>query len=133
MSASDYQFGSREAVEREQRQEFRLTGRTHVMLEMESADPGSSQPARYLTCYSRDLSATGIRISARESLTPGALLCATVALPGSEGESFRLMVEVIWCRQGSDQSYHAGLHVLNSDDTGVLDWLEVVARAMDDD
>lgn len=133
MTARDYQFGSQEGIDREQREDFRLTGRARITLEMESADPGSSQPARYLTCQSRDLSATGMRVNVREPLTPGALLPATVELPGVEVQKFRLMVEVIWCRPEPGQTHHAGLRIVDSDDTGVLEWLEAVARALGED
>lgn len=134
MTAGDYSFGNVPETEKEQRREFRLTGRVTVNLELESPAPEEGSQAHILTCYTTDLSATGIRVVAREPATEGAIIPAYVELE-REGEkaAYTLMVEVVWCRECEDDLWQVGLHVLESDETAVLEWLEAMAQALKDD
>ncbi|WP_148862664.1 PilZ domain-containing protein [Marinobacter fonticola] len=134
MTANDYSFGNGPETEREQRREFRLTGRVTVELELESPDPEESGQPHVLTCYTSDLSATGIRVVAREPATEGAIIPAYIELErAGEKAAYTLMVEVVWCRAQDDGLWQVGLRVLESDDTAVLEWLETMAQALEDD
>ncbi|BES71591.1 hypothetical protein RE428_26090 [Marinobacter nanhaiticus D15-8W] len=133
-SSGDYSFGNEPETDREQRREFRLTGRVTVNLELESPDPDEGREARVTTCYTSDLSATGIRVVAREEVTEGAILPAYVELFRNGAKAaYTLMVEVVWCRACDDGLWQVGLHVLESDDTAVLEWLETMAQALEED
>ncbi|WP_165495749.1 PilZ domain-containing protein [Marinobacter halodurans] len=130
----DYEFGSQPETDNEQRREFRLTGRVMVSFELESAEPNASDKPRFLRCYTSDLSASGIRVVATEALPDGAILPATVELVQAGQETlYPLMVEVVWCRPDDEGAWQVGLQVLESDDTAVLEWLETMIRALDDD
>lgn len=134
MTTGDYSFGSGPETDREQRREFRLTGRVTVNLELESAGPEKDSQAHMLTCYTTDLSATGIRVVAREPATEGAIIPAYVELErDGEMAAYTLMVEVVWCRAFEERLWQVGLRVLESDDTAVLEWLEAMAQALRED
>ncbi|WP_111496056.1 PilZ domain-containing protein [Marinobacter bohaiensis] len=140
MAIGDYEFGHYEfgdgpETDHEQRREFRLSGRVSVHLELESAGPTDATDApRALSCYTVDLSARGIRVAASEPVPEGAILPAVVTLKRAADEAvYRLMVEVVWCRREDERGWTVGLEVLESDDTEILEWLETIVRALDDD
>lgn len=133
MADIDYTFGTNEDVpeEGDNRREYRLTGNARVVLELESPSPEDPEGVR-LTFHTRDLSPTGFRLRSTEPLTPQALLPAEVSLSGS-GEVCQLTVEIVWCKPAGDGQWLVGLRILESDDTGYIDWVEAVARAMEED
>lgn len=134
MTVGDYEFGNQSEPDIDQRQEFRLTGRVTVSLELEAADPDRANEPRVLRCYSSDLSAGGIRVIANEPVTPGALIPAYVELVQNGQETvYPLMVEAVWCRKQDEDHWQVGLHVVESDDTAVLEWLDTMVRALDED
>lgn len=111
----------------DQREEYRLTGRVAVAIEVEAAQSGL--PARILRGNSRDISANGISLNAPEALPEGALLPVTLTL--DQEESFTLMGEVRWCEpRASGPGYRIGLTLLDSDDTAYLEWKEAMARLL---
>jgi len=115
--------------DQELRTEFRLTGRVWVGIEVESADVDGSGEARTLRCTTRDLSASGISISASEPLPEGALLPVTLVI--DDENRFLLMAEVRWCRTVPEQEgYQIGLAILDSDETTFLEWKEAIAQLM---
>lgn len=139
MSDIDYSFGNDESSPKEadNRREYRLTGSARVTLELEAREPAivddlesaDESVGRSLTAKTRDLSAQGFSLTAREPLAQGALLSAWVKLDG-EPEAFQLTVDVVWCRPASAGQWLVGLRILESDDTAYLEWVEAVARAM---
>lgn len=123
----------RETPEREtpetedQREEYRLTGRVAVAIEVEAAQSG--QPARILQGKSRDISASGVSLNAPEALPEGALLPVTLTL--DQEEPLALMGEVRWCEpRTSGPGYRIGLTLLDSDETAYLEWKEAMARLL---
>lgn len=114
---------------REQRREYRLTGRVRVEVEVEAADPGAAQPRRLLSCVTSDISANGIRVHAQEPLPQGALLPMNVHI---NERSYMLTVEVMWSREDAP-GYSIGFHVYESDDASVLEWKEAIAHLMASD
>lgn len=133
MAEIDYSFGDNEELpeEGDNRREYRLTGNARIVLELESPSPEDPEGVR-LTFHTRDLSPTGIRLRSSEPLTPRALLPAEVSFSGS-GDTYPLTVEVIWCKPASDGQWLVGLSIIESDDTGYIDWVEAVASAMGED
>ncbi|MFW5824564.1 MAG: PilZ domain-containing protein [Marinobacter sp.] len=133
MTTTDpYAFGNPDSEpEQDQRQEFRLAGRARVTLELEAAEPGGSTEARVAEAASSDVSAGGLRLVTDDPLAPGALLPAGIQLPGTPSPC-RLTVEVVWCRPTEDGRWQSGLKILDTGDAGYLDWMEAVARAMEE-
>ncbi|WP_097461561.1 PilZ domain-containing protein [Mangrovitalea sediminis] len=111
---------------REQRREYRLTGRVRVEVEVEAADPTADQPRRLLSCVTSDISANGIRVHSQEMLPTGALLPMTVHV---NERAYLLTVEVMWCREEA-RGYTIGFQVYESDDASVLEWKEAVAHLL---
>ncbi|MGM0767546.1 MAG: PilZ domain-containing protein [Pseudomonadota bacterium] len=142
MTNVDYTFGNRvvqdddEAASGDKREDYRLSGRASVTLELESGLPEESgEPSaetRRLICRIRDLSARGLCLVVPEAVTPGALLPAEVAL-GDGPEEFALTVEIKWCRADERGHWLVGVEIQNSDDTSYLDWVEAIARVMTED
>ncbi|SFM55815.1 PilZ domain-containing protein [Marinobacter zhejiangensis] len=119
------------AGDREQRSEYRLTGRAKVEIELEAADPELRLSAHTVTSYTRDVSAHGIRIETAESVRVGALLNAKVQLSPEE-RPFELVCEVVWCEatNAGEERWLIGLRMAESEDVRFLDWIEAVAEAM---
>lgn len=114
--------------ERDQRGEYRITGRVTADLLVEAEDPEGSDPPRWLRCRTKDISASGLRVVTDEAITEGALLPVTVSIDATE--SFSLMAEIRWCWQGGDGFWRVGLSLVDSDDSALPDWKEAVARLL---
>lgn len=56
----------------EQRSEYRIAGR--VMVDLQVADGMGDEPPRWLRCRTRDISASGLSITADEPVVENALL-----------------------------------------------------------
>lgn len=134
MTSPDYEWGASPYAEHDQRSDYRLTARVVVHIELESPEPDRANATPdVLSCYTTDLSATGIRLTSKLELPLGALLPVTVEMTGQDDtEQFSLMVEVIWCRADEGSLWRVGLKILESDDTALVEWLDLVARAMED-
>ncbi|KAA1175137.1 PilZ domain-containing protein [Marinobacter salinexigens] len=135
MSDTDYGFGNTNeaSVRAESRREYRLTVRAIAMLEMEASDPegsGEGTQGRAIHCRIRDISAAGFSLYCDEPLTEGALLPVTIDLDNPVAP-IGLMVEVVWCCP-DEAAFLAGLHIVESDGTGYVEWVEAVASAMVD-
>ena len=110
----------------DQRQEYRLTGRIRVSVEIESADGSHGECVMH--CSSSDISANGLRLKSPEPLTGGAILPLVIRL---EGETFRLMGEVRWCfptNGAAEGEYIAGFSLFESDQTSILEWKEAIVK-----
>ena len=129
-----YSFGYPDVEpERDQRTEYRLTGRANVTIELEAAEPGAGDGARTTRASSSDISTGGMRLITTEPVPGRALLPVIVELPGY-GEGFPLTVEVIWCRPARKQGeWLTGLRVLDSGEAEYLAWVEAMARIIEAD
>ncbi|KEF32325.1 type IV pilus assembly PilZ [Marinobacter nitratireducens] len=133
MRDTDYSFGNKSETpgRQDNRGDYRLTARATATLELEASGPGISGPdtdGRRLECRIRDISAAGCSLFASEPLSIGALLPVTVLLEHQD-EPISLAAEVVWCRP-NDAGFLVGLHVLESDGTGYVEWVEAVAAAL---
>lgn len=135
MIDDDYGFGIEDELPsgKDLREEYRLTARARAWILPESPDPALESSildewSNRLECQIRDISARGISLLCKGSLSVGSILIAEVSL-GEHAENFRLSVEVMWCRE-SERGYLVGVRVLESDETDYLDWIEAVARAL---
>ena len=115
--------------DRDDRGEYRLAGRVTVQLELEASDPGYSDEAQWVTCPTRDVSASGFKVISPRSLTKGALLTTRILLE-DHSEEFQLVTEVMWTEGDSQGPWRAGLRILESDDPEVEAWIRAVARVL---
>lgn len=109
----------------DQRQEFRLTGRIWITVEIEA--PDEENPSRKLRCSSSDISANGLRINASEPLPDGAILPLTIEL---DDTVYHLTGEVKWCFPVGGSGFVAGFALYESDQTSILEWKEAIAHLM---
>lgn len=126
--ASVYQDPDHLAPANDQRQEFRLTGRIRVDVEIEAAE--GQTPARLVHCSSSDISANGLRVNCADPLPEGAILPLFIQL---EGKRFQLMGEVKWCFPADAQpqpGYVAGFALYESDQTSILEWKEALVHLL---
>jgi hypothetical protein len=134
MTDNDYSFGTRNEppVDQDNRADYRLTARARAILELESGLPEETgAEERDFVCGIRDISASGLCLTADEPLSLGALLPARVFL-GNHAQPFGLMVEVVWCRP-NESSFLVGARIIDSDETAYVEWVEAVASAMAQD
>lgn len=115
----------------DQRQEYRLTGRVWVYVEVEAPDPESGGEGRSVKCWSSDISANGLRIQGPEAFPAGALLPVCVEIENDQ--AYFLMGEVKWCRpvEGDEPTYMAGFEIHESDRTSILEWKEAIVQLLD--
>src|SRR5690606_40030925 len=104
--------------------DFHVTGVQTCALPI--SDAGASD-ATILVCEIRDISARGMSLLSRLALNVESMLTAEVSLDSSQAP-FRLMVEVVWCREDG-RGYLVGIRVLESDETDYLAWMDAVAEA----
>ncbi len=133
MADEDYSFGSGEETPdgRDMREDYRLTARALVRIELESREPGVSDgDTTTLVCEIRDISVRGMSLVSRQALSVDSILTAEVSLDAHQAP-LRLMVEVVWCREDG-RGYLVGVRVLESDETDYLRWMESVAEAFSD-
>ena len=134
MTDNDYSFGTpnEPPVDQDNRADYRLTARARAILELESGLPEETgAEERDLVCGIRDISASGLCLTADEPLSLGALLPARVFL-GNHAQPFGLMVEGVWCRP-NESSFLVGARIIESDETAYVEWVEAVASAMAQD
>ena len=112
---------------REQRQEYRLTGRVRVEVEKLAADPEKALPAETLDGFTSDISASGLRVNTAQAVAQGALLPVSVELPGQR--LYRVIAEVMWCRRAGTR-FLIGFRICESDDESVASWKEAVAELL---
>lgn len=111
----------------EQRDEYRIAGR--VVADLQVADGVDDEPPRWLRCRTRDISASGLSITADESVVEGALLNLRVTVDASSVHA--LLAEVRSCREWEDGFWRIGLVVLDAGDDSLPDWKEAVATLME--
>jgi|SRR5690554_1885992 len=131
MVDDNYEFGSSQGLPggQDNREEYRLTARARAWLWLELPEPDVEvQDAVPLECQIRDISARGLSLVSSEPLVLNSLLMAEISL-GHKTQRFRLMVEVVWCRE-TGQEYLMGVQILESDETDYLEWMDAVATAL---
>lgn len=119
----------KDGAAQEQRQEFRLTGRIWIDVEVEAADSGDE--SRVIRCGSSDLSANGLRLQSPEMLFEGAILPLVIHLGD---EALQLMGEVKWCipeHPSPNAGCIAGFEIHESDQTSILEWKEAIASLLE--
>lgn len=114
--------------DRDQRGEYRLTGRITADLQVEAEDPEGSAPPRWLRCRTRDISASGLSVVTDEPAPEGALLPVQVSI--DDRPAFHLMAEVKWCQQGEGGFWRLGLKLVESNDSTLPDWKDAVAQLL---
>jgi len=104
----------------ERREEARLNLGAEIFIEIESAEPGDSRPAKVIQCEAVDLSANGLQVLLDTPLNTGAIHTLIVDIDQRE-DVYRLTAEVRWVRPHSD-GYLIGLLLYESDGTEIIDW-----------
>ncbi|WP_166268302.1 PilZ domain-containing protein [Marinobacter caseinilyticus] len=135
MNDDDYSFGQDADTlmsPDEQRSEFRLAGRATVVLQLEAQSPESEREGKTLTCYTHDISTSGVRVQTREAISLGALLSMLIKFDDA-GEGYSLIGEVVWTKAGEAGDWVVGLKILESDETSFIDWLDAIGKAMSED
>ncbi|MYL27534.1 MULTISPECIES: PilZ domain-containing protein [Halomonadaceae] len=107
----------------EQRDEYRIAGR--IVADLQVADGVGDEPPRWLRCRTRDISASGLSVTADEPVVEGALLNLKVTVDDSAVHS--LLIEVRSCREWADGFWRVGLAVLDTGDDSLPAWKETVA------
>ena len=111
----------------EQRDEYRIAGR--VVADLQVADGVGDEPPRWLRCRTRDISASGLSITADEPVVEGALLNLRVTVDDSAVHA--LLAEVRSSREWEDGFWRIGLAVLDTGDDSLPAWKETVALLME--
>ena len=108
----------------EQREDWRVSSRATVFLELAAPDPVTGEAAKILVCQLLDVSAGGMRIRLDRALAAGSILnlCARFA----SGKTLRVVGEVRWVRPESS-FYIAGFSLFESAESDIVDWKLLVA------
>ena len=108
----------------EQREDWRVSSRATVFLELAAPDPVTGEAAKILVCQLLDVSSAGMRIRLDRALAAGSILnlCARFA----SGKTLRVVGEVRWVRPESS-FYIAGFSLFESAGSDIVDWKFLVA------
>jgi Tfp pilus assembly protein PilZ len=114
------------------RKQHRLPVVSTTFVELESPDPGETDPGKLATCKSLNVSRGGLQVLLEEEMTVGALLQLGVELPNAEDPLY-LVGEVRWCRPSEDQdnTWLAGFQLMNAINSDIKHWVELVAQLED--
>lgn len=116
-----------ETGEGEQRSEYRIAGR--VVVDLQVADGIGDEPPRWLRCRTRDISASGLSLTADQPVVEDALLNLRVTVDDAAIHS--LLAEVRSCQEWEDGFWRIGLVVMDTGDGSLPDWKEAVATLLD--
>ena len=111
----------------EKRSEYRLSGR--VIVDLQVADGVGDEPPRWLRCRTRDISASGLSITADEAVAEGALLNLKVTI--DDAAVHALLAEVRSSQEWENGFWRIGLVVLDTGDDSLPDWKEAVATLLE--
>lgn len=111
----------------DQRREYRIAGR--VVVDLQIADGMGDEPPRWLRCRTRDISASGLSITADAPVVEGALLNLRVTIDAMAIHA--LLAEVRSCQEWADGFWRIGLVVLDTGSNSLPDWKEAVATLME--
>ncbi|MGM0451214.1 MAG: PilZ domain-containing protein [Pseudomonadota bacterium] len=111
----------------EQRSEYRIAGR--VVVDLQVADGVGDEPPRWLRCRTRDISASGLSITADKPVVESALLNLKVTIDNTAVHA--LLAEVRSCQEWEDGFWRIGLVVMDTGDNSLPDWKEAVATLLD--
>lgn len=112
----------------ERRVEVRLNTICKVYLPM--GDDVTGEPSM-ICCEAIDFSTNGVQVKSEIAVPQSAILPVVIDV---NNQSFSLVCEVMWCRQKSPESpYLIGLHLLDSDDSSVVEWKEAMITWLSSD
>ena len=111
----------------EQRDEYRIAGR--IVADLQVADGVGDEPPRWLRCRTRDISASGLSVTADEPVVDGALLNLRVIVDDSAVHA--LLAEVRSCQEWEDGFWRIGLAALDTGDDSLPAWKEAVASLLE--
>ena len=114
--------------DQEQRQEFRLTAKEIVYIEMVSSYIDEATPSVVAISNSLDISANGICIVSDKHIAEGNIHSICVQLENPK-RRLELVAEVKWSRPTSDgKQYHIGFEFFESEGTDIEQWKEIIAE-----
>ena len=112
-------------MDQNKRDYVRIEMTSKVFIEVAAATDESASELR--ECKVLDVSYGGFRVVRDIALTEGAILSISAELPAFP-DPFYMAAEVAWCipRERSSQGWFAGFELLNSKDTDINSWREVL-------
>jgi Tfp pilus assembly protein PilZ len=116
------------------RQEFRLDNHATVFIEVICASPDSNEPAEMLISNSVDISANGLQITTDRPLLVNSIHEAGIQIDNNSSR-LHLITQVRWVKTAPENSdlFKIGLEVLDSEDTSVISWKELLHQKLMDD
>lgn len=116
----------------DQRDDYRVSSKAAIFLELESSDPENNIPAKLLMCQLLDVSASGMRIRLDRELPVGSILnlCANFVKSGEQRHQanvFRVVGEVRWIKK-MNAFYIAGFSLFESLQSDIAEWKLLVAK-----
>ena len=116
-------------MSRDLRRHIRMFLDAGVFVELDSGAAGDGAGRQIVLCKTLDVSYGGLKVSLGKALLTGAILQIGIEFPGIE-EALHLVVEVKWCRENGDPDtgWCAGLQVIDSGDTDIEQWRELMAH-----
>jgi len=116
----------------EQRQEYRLHSVETVFIEVAAASFDGQQAAKVVVTNSVDLSANGLQVTLPEALEIGRIFQISVQLRNT-AKRVQLATEVMWVRPAESGFFLVGLALLDSDESGLLQWKTLLADKLVED
>ena len=118
--------------QKDQRDDYRVSSKAAIFLELESSDPENNIPAKLLMCQLLDVSASGMRIRLDRELPIGSILhlCANFVRSGQQQHQasvFRVVGEVRWIKK-MNAFYIAGFSLFESLQSDIAEWKLLVAN-----
>ena len=110
-----------------QREFIRLNLNCRVFVEVEGSAESASDSGKVALCETLDVSYGGLKVGLDERLLQGAILPVGVEISWLE-QTLHLIGEVKWCRHNDAPGsvWNAGIQLLNSDDTDIAQWRELL-------
>lgn len=110
-----------------QREYVRLNLNCRVFVELEGSAESPSDSGRVALCETLDISYGGLKVGVNEWLSEGTILPVGVEISWLE-QTLHLIGEVKWCRNNDAPGsiWSAGIQLLNSDDTDIAQWRELL-------
>ena len=112
----------------DKRKHQRLSQEETIFIELASAGLGDDD-AKIALCKSVNISHNGLRVRINHELTVGAILQIGVELSSTE-DTLYLAAQVIWCERDdeADESWSAGLELMNAKGSDIEIWRAVLAK-----
>jgi hypothetical protein len=109
------------------RQHLRLCLNSRVYIDLAGPPLPGEDPGEILLCKTLDISYGGLQVSVTRALAVGALLHIGIEFPAVK-ETLHMVSEVMWCSCNDDPEtgWTAGFKLLNSEDSDVQRWHELL-------